>query len=483
MQFGLIPTSHAWQLHRRLAPCPRRYSVEYDVTAQRLLSRFTKRWEGEMVGRTSVLARWTGGLIGVILAAGTMPVYAEEGAVYPTGQFPLDVTNLQAAADRGGTVVLKATNRAGQPTSFNFGPPQLGSGEVTLAGSVALVGERGHSARTTIYGGSIPVTSVPGARVRISGIDFEYSFWIAIAIDDAADAKIIDNRIEHVLGRFFPSLRHPPGFTVAEGLDLGGGETASVRNNTIDDIRADLGLGISQYGNRGRVDITGNRVTGTNTLALETSSSGGQNTVADNYLAPGAPTSTSRAAIGTGLEVNGGAGYRIEGNHVVCVNPIAICMFLFGSTTVPGFTPLTSALVRDNHVEALGSLVDGIVLFGQVSGVMVKDNQITGNGESALAAFCRDSASDLSSNRFLDNDIASFSGSLASVYFDTCSHDNVFTGFCGTVIDLGTHNQITCEEAERESAQKPALAGARPAAPTVGRDPVNADLRAESRLR
>jgi hypothetical protein len=42
--------------------------------------------------------------------------------VYPTGSFPLDVQNVQAAIDGSGTIILKATNSAGQPTAFNFGP-------------------------------------------------------------------------------------------------------------------------------------------------------------------------------------------------------------------------------------------------------------------------------------------------------------------------------------------------------------------------
>ena len=42
--------------------------------------------------------------------------------VYPTGSYPLDVQNVQAALDGGGTVLLKATNAAGVPTAFDFGP-------------------------------------------------------------------------------------------------------------------------------------------------------------------------------------------------------------------------------------------------------------------------------------------------------------------------------------------------------------------------
>jgi hypothetical protein len=41
--------------------------------------------------------------------------------VYPTGLYPYDVTIVQAALDRGGTVLLKAVNVAGIPTPFNFG--------------------------------------------------------------------------------------------------------------------------------------------------------------------------------------------------------------------------------------------------------------------------------------------------------------------------------------------------------------------------
>ena len=50
--------------------------------------------------------------------------------VYPTGQYPADVNNVQAAVSAGGKVLLKATDTAGVFTPFNFGPAVEGSGTV-----------------------------------------------------------------------------------------------------------------------------------------------------------------------------------------------------------------------------------------------------------------------------------------------------------------------------------------------------------------
>jgi hypothetical protein len=65
--------------------------------------------------------------------------------VYPTGVWSLtsgDVVNVQWAVDNvasGGTVLLKATNTAGQPTVFNFGTVTFSY--ITLSNSLTLQGE------------------------------------------------------------------------------------------------------------------------------------------------------------------------------------------------------------------------------------------------------------------------------------------------------------------------------------------------------
>ena len=52
--------------------------------------------------------------------------------VYPTGVYPADHHNVQAAVNQGGVVLLKAVDTAGHPLAFNFGPPVAGSGRVFL---------------------------------------------------------------------------------------------------------------------------------------------------------------------------------------------------------------------------------------------------------------------------------------------------------------------------------------------------------------
>jgi opacity protein-like surface antigen len=77
--------------------------------------------------------------------------------VYPTGDYPTDVQNVQAAVDQGGTVLLKAQNAAGVATAFNFGPPVQGLGFVTLHRDVELLGEQLGATMTTVDGGWYPV--------------------------------------------------------------------------------------------------------------------------------------------------------------------------------------------------------------------------------------------------------------------------------------------------------------------------------------
>src|SRR5262245_54067987 len=76
--------------------------------------------------------------------------------IYPTGRWPRDVQNVQAAVDAGGTVRLKAVDFTRTPTAFNFGGDSQTIGSVRLHTDVIVVGEEAGSARTTIRGGTIP---------------------------------------------------------------------------------------------------------------------------------------------------------------------------------------------------------------------------------------------------------------------------------------------------------------------------------------
>lgn len=90
-------------------------------------------------------------LAALLLAPAALAV---DQVVHPTGTYPADVENVQAAADLGGTILLTATNAAGEPTAFNFGTPALLPDRgVFLENEVTVLGERASGARTTIRGG------------------------------------------------------------------------------------------------------------------------------------------------------------------------------------------------------------------------------------------------------------------------------------------------------------------------------------------
>jgi len=128
--------------------------------------------------------------------------------VYPTGRWPEDVQNVQAAVNLGGTVRLKAVDTNGNPAAFNFGTPstdeQNGNLGVFLTTDVKITGEESGGQRTTIQGGYIPFLGFAPGIVRIQGIDFDGPGVVAIQIIDAARAEVIDNRMERVVPLLLP---------------------------------------------------------------------------------------------------------------------------------------------------------------------------------------------------------------------------------------------------------------------------------------
>ena len=364
--------------------------------------------------------------------------------VQPTGLFPDDLLNVQAAVDAGGTVVLGATGASGEPLSFNFGPAvsrASGGRGVDITTDVSLIGERRGEAVATIVGGNEPVEVFPGVRVIVSGLTFERPFFDAIFLNDPASATIVDNRIEHVVGSFVS-----PSLGLALGIDVFRGRKITITGNVIDDVDAPFAVGIAVFAARD-VLIAGNRVSGTNTIAIEASGNTGVTRIVDNTVAPG-PERYPRGAFGAGIETNGPGFYEIRDNDATCVNPNAGCIYVFGMTNLFSFGPVVAPVIEDNRIDVGTDGGAAIFLTGQVSQARITDNKLTGTGDAAFAIFgasCCPDRSDLFGNTFLDNDLTHFTSLSADVIFDEFTHDNVFTGQCRSVIDLGVGNQITCD--------------------------------------
>jgi hypothetical protein len=101
-------------------------------------------------------------------------------------------------------------------------------------------------------------------------------------------------------------------------------------------------------------------------------------------------------------------------------------------------------VIEKNNVTMHNSLSGGVSLYGLVTGALVRENKIEGDGAFALLVFGFDSETLASSNRLQGNNISHFTPSVADVFFNTNTQDNILLGDCSSVIDLGVNNFVTC---------------------------------------
>jgi hypothetical protein len=378
--------------------------------------------------------------------------------VLPTGDFPADVQNVQAAVDQGGVVLLGARNSAGLPTSFNFGlpgPDEVVGYQVALQGDVQLLGESVGSARTTIRGGYRPIlvgvtgwggeVSAVSGRARIQGIDFEGPDQSAIDVYKASEVAIVDNRISNVVG----------SFGLATGINVfGGGEERRitgkviVRRNVIRYGAADLGWShaIVLDDVSADVDVAHNAIDTTQEFSgilvvrqVEGTVRIARNLVVANAGEPG--------SAGTGIYVyqndawddvrSTNPRYEIVGNRVVGD--------AYGIGLVGQRGSIEAPLVERNHVTARGSFAEaeGILLGGNVSRARVSRNRIDGAGAYGIDVFAFEPGQVAESNTFVGNDLDHFDAAVADLFLDAYTVDHTaVVGSADTVIDLGTGNRI-----------------------------------------
>jgi parallel beta-helix repeat protein len=163
-----------------------------------------------------------GAALGVLIAIGLAGVARAQTEVYPTGNAADDVSNVQAAVDLGGTVLLKATDASGNPQYFNFGTAGGAYGlYVEVNNDVVIKGEAGSitlpdgrmTDRTAIYGGGAGTqcheagnpdlrgafTAMAG-NFEISGLWLDSSVFSGIFVRGCDGAVIRDNVITYTRG-------------------------------------------------------------------------------------------------------------------------------------------------------------------------------------------------------------------------------------------------------------------------------------------
>jgi hypothetical protein len=388
---------------------------------------------------------WTCAPVPIMEVRGATTV---DSVVYPTGRWPIDVLNVRNAVKGGGTVLLKATNTAGQPTAFNFGTPEEAHSPlnaVELTTDVNIVGERVGSNMTTIQGGLGPIRSRVPVKSRIQGIDFEGPLGHAIQISASTGSDIIGNRINSVV-----PLPLSVGFSESDGIDVSGNDdpsaitgTIRIADNVIENLPGDFANAVQCDEVAADIEITGNtinigeghhRIQGWGILVIRSHSSV---LIDQNLLGP------DMADEGIVIWGDADAVYHVSRNTVICENPFADGISAVGGLFTEG---TVRPVIEKNHVTMHNSLFGGISLYDLVTGAYVGENKIEGDGAFALQVneVFGDPANIASANRFEGNDIADFTSSVADVYFGTNTQDNVYVGDCSSVIDLGVNNHITC---------------------------------------
>ena len=404
-----------------------------------------------MVARRHGWLQWLG--TALVLAGATAWTCAAPKAtvVYPTGTFPLDEHNVQAAINQGGTVVLKATNTVGQPTAFNFGPPDpFVNGGVNINTDVNIQGEQVGPSVTTIRGGFNPILGAAPVRSTIQGILFDGPLDAPIALFRSAGASIVGNHIRNIvpLPLFFG--------TEIEGIFVSGFDDPlhaitgkiTVSNNLIEISGGDFVNGMQFDEVAADIDVNGNTVQFISsdgvvqTLGILVFRSAGKVNVSNNFVTMGPGNADTFPA---GIFVGGhpGARYSISHNTVVTNHPNA------DGIDVVGLSPDTSTLganVQGNSVTMQSTIPTsgGVVFAGGVSNSSMVANQIAGTQGDSLQVLGFGSDLPADSNQVLGNKISQASPSDADVFLGPDSSNTLVAGQCVSFVDLGMNNRVNC---------------------------------------
>jgi hypothetical protein len=176
--------------------------------------------------------------------------------------------------------------------------------------------------------------------------------------------------------------------------------------------------------------------------------------------------SNNMITIGPGFVIDGilifgdsDARYHVFDNTINSQGSFTDGIDVFGITGDTG--PTVSAVIENNSVTVQNGFV-GLGVGGAISNCTFQGNTVSGDAVAAiLASFLLPNGDIVSSNRFLNNDIASLAASLASIFFDTNTLNNLVRGQCVSVLDLGIGNDVSCPNLHSNVASGSAVIAAR----------------------
>jgi hypothetical protein len=386
--------------------------------------------------------------------------------VVGTGNYLTDVKAVQQAVDQGGTIILKGR--------FFFG----GNGSVTIKKDVQIIGEKEKDVMAKITGGQevfktiIPDPynpDVPGPKVAIQNIHFEWALRSAIDISYSSGATINGNKFSF---RIYPySIFGKPGYFI-HGIACGTFDVFSplqhkryspgaftgnlvIKDNELDlrNSRPEetLGIGIMISWTTGvTADISGNNISNCGRESILTMDNfkdkdgkGGfvisGNHIVANSKGIDAPDDLRPSGITLGavdlrnLKMDEYVKYRVENNLIKAQGEKARGIVVL----------VNDAIVQNNHVTLGEPAFLGIGVLG--SNCQVLKNKIEGKGMYGVSIRnVKDRYKDLigCNNKLEANDFSKLNSTDGDVLISKGADGNVVIGESGTFNDQGADNQI-----------------------------------------
>lgn len=408
------------------------------------------------------------GLVGTARAQ-----YAGPVTLLPTGQYPADAQELNAAINGGpgpsgtvyaggGTIILKATDAAGVPTPFNLGhgvfnpvlPVDGGRASIRVTVSADLAGEVLPDGRkTTLAGGMSPLNSSGPVSLSITDLAFDGPQLAAGTICHSSGFKAL--RI--VIGDVIPIV--PPGAPptnpkVAVGFqvssinvplffnpgpitgdisitdcDIDLSYTRAVGDNAIESDGLFIWMRPVYADNPSSLVVSGNTITNCTLYGLHLRLYPGasvRSLVSGNYVDAGRSDYAPGVSYNYAFLAQAAPGDFLDNTFMNAGSRLGTCAILFNTS---------GASFLRNNVVSVEAQRGAITLGGASNNNVVSENKVTGSANWAMGVSAAGA-----NNVFVSNNIAQlgpYPGLIApvNIYLSPTSHDNTLVGYSGEVFD------------------------------------------------
>ncbi len=367
-------------------------------------------------------------LIAGIAAASFAGIAAAQTVVTGTGNPDVDVAAVQAAVDRGGSIVLRGRFSFDNPPGMRGALPDvmatvLVSKEVSISGAWDEQGQM-----TTIDGGEIPFAiEAPGAAVRIERLRFVRPKLFGIFAYEVSGLAIESCVMDDVQPLPLPGV--PSGLTSAVGIYVStvlglptperpgnpgnvSGKISILNNQVSAGRTADHGIGImiGSVGSRetpADVGISGNTIRNTTLKGINAMQVIGHASIERNVVAMSVANAGPARGV-AGIHCGGSGSYSISGNSIDVADPNAAGIRLRDYAALEA--AVEHATITGNEVTmsapegaVFGLRNAGIEIMGLARGSVVQGNTIRGHARVGLS-LAPDNVGNPAGNTFDRND-------------------------------------------------------------------------------